>query len=670
MKGRNTGKITLRLVRRIQKPNGGFGGVIFAAIDVERITAFFAALNLGPNSSATLIGTDKRIRARSSYGRREPGQDISGSEIWRELALNPVGLYKGRSVVDDVTRYNAYRRLVEFPLIVAIGVAVKDISAVVTATEIPTYAIALLITLVIVIVTVVFCRKILRAQIDVAERIKAEQRFKDFVGASSDYFWKMDANRRFSYFSNSFSDVTGVPISMLLGKTREETGIPDVEPQVWQRQLDDLAAHRPFRNFIHPRIMPDGSIIHLSINGTPVFNEASEFTGYRGTGSDVTERAAMEEALRRARDRLERRVEERTRELRDGEARFRAVVDNSPAAITLKDTQGRYLIVNKIHRKWMNAETRDYLGKTVQDLMPGAYTDAIAAHENLVIQNGVQIEKERHAMFPDGIARTIWAHKFPILGPDGDCTRVGTINIDVTEQRNIESQLRQAQKMEAVGQLTGGIAHDFNSLLGIIIGNLDLLAEGLQDNADILILAEAATNAALSGAALNRQLLAFSRKQTLSPKVIDLNPHLSGMFDMLRRALGETIEIKAMPSEGPWTANVDPGQLQSAVLNLAVNAKDAMPDGCTLTFETRKLRLDDEYAAARSEVTAGEYVFLAVTDTGTGMPPDVLAQVFEPFSPPRMSAKARGLAFPWCSVSPSSRAAMSRSKARSARGRR
>jgi len=159
----------------------------------------------------------------------------------------------------------------------------------------------------------------------------------------------------------------------------------------------------------------------------------------------------------------------------------------------------------------------------------------------------------------------------------------------------------------------------------------------------LLALAEAATKAALSGAALNRQLLVFSRKQNLSHKVIDLNEHLLDMFDMLRRTLGETIDIEAKHSEGPWTANVDPGQLQSAVLNLAVNARDAMPDGGTLTFETRKVRLDDEYAAARTEVTPGEYVSLAVRDTGTGMPPDVLAQVFEPFFTTKDVGEGSGL---------------------------
>jgi signal transduction histidine kinase len=292
---------------------------------------------------------------------------------------------------------------------------------------------------------------------------------------------------------------------------------------------------------------------------------------------------------------------------------------------------------------WMDAAGDAFYGETNYNYLPKKTANLIAAHERLVIETGAAQAQERHLTFPDGVVRTVWSQKFPIFGPNGKCTAVGTINLDVTEQRNIENQLRQAQKMEAVGQLTGGIAHDFNNLLGVVIGNLDYLVEGLQDNGNLLILAQEATKAALSGAALNRQLLAFSRKQNLSPEIIDLNEYIGGMFDMLRRTLGETIDIEARQIQGPWTANVDPVQLQSAVLNLAVNARDAMPDGGTLTIETRKVRLDDKYAAARSEVTPGEYVMLAVSDTGVGMAPDVLAQVFEPFFTTKDVGKGSGL---------------------------
>ncbi|MDA1099302.1 MAG: ATP-binding protein [Proteobacteria bacterium] len=210
-------------------------------------------------------------------------------------------------------------------------------------------------------------------------------------------------------------------------------------------------------------------------------------------------------------------------------------------------------------------------------------------------------------------------------------------------RRNLENRLIQAQKMEAVGQLTGGIAHDFNNLLAVIIGNLDIINEDLEGNAELRPLLENATKAALSGANLNAQLLAFSRKQPLSPKVIDLTETVSGMLEMLQRTLGATVEIETKQHPGRCTTEVDPAQLESALLNLAVNARDAMPGGGKLIIETMKVRLDDEDVSTRPEMTAGEFVRLAVSDTGMGMSQEVLSHVFEPFFTTKDVGKGSGL---------------------------
>ena len=210
-------------------------------------------------------------------------------------------------------------------------------------------------------------------------------------------------------------------------------------------------------------------------------------------------------------------------------------------------------------------------------------------------------------------------------------------------RQKIEAQLVQAQKMEAVGQLTGGMAHDFNNILGIILGNLEFLEEDLQGDEERLKLVKSAIRAALSGANLNRQLLSFSRKQQLQPKLIDLNDQVQGMLDMLRRTLGATIEIETTQSQGPWTTEVDPAQLESAILNLAVNARDAMGDGGVLKIDTTRIVLDDAYVATRPEVRPGEYVKLSVSDDGVGMSADTLAQAFEPFFTTKDVGKGSGL---------------------------
>ena len=197
--------------------------------------------------------------------------------------------------------------------------------------------------------------------------------------------------------------------------------------------------------------------------------------------------------------------------------------------------------------------------------------------------------------------------------------------------------------MEAVGQLTGGVAHDFNNLLGVIIGNLDALADGITEQDAIRSYVDAATTAALNGAELNRQLLAFSRQQALSPKVINLNDNVSSMLGILRRTLGETIEIEAIQNDALWTSKADPAQVESAVLNLAVNARDAMPEGGRLTIETANVHLDEDYAATQAEVVAGEYVMLAMTDTGKGMDQNTLEHAFEPFFTTKDVGEGSGL---------------------------
>src|SRR3569833_482851 len=162
--------------------------------------------------------------------------------------------------------------------------------------------------------------------------------------------------------------------------------------------------------------------------------------------------------------------------------------------------------------------------------------------------------------------------------------------------------------MEAVGRLTGGVAHDFNNLLGIITGNLDLLIEHVEGDADAMELAEEALSGALRGAELTQRMLAFARKQPLQPKVIDLNEALPGMTSMLKRTLRENITVETAPAEGLWLTLVDKSQVEDAILNLAVNARDAMPDGGRLFIETANVRLDEEYTSDQLEVTAGDYV--------------------------------------------------------------
>jgi signal transduction histidine kinase len=213
----------------------------------------------------------------------------------------------------------------------------------------------------------------------------------------------------------------------------------------------------------------------------------------------------------------------------------------------------------------------------------------------------------------------------------------------MSENRRLEHQLHQAIKMEAIGQLTGGVAHDFNNLLTVILGNAEVLVEELDNNQRLRALAELTQTAAERGAELAGRLLAFARKQTLEPKVLDINKLVSGLDGLLRRSLGEATEIQFVRGAGLWPAVADPAQLESALLNLAINARDAMAGGGKLTIESGNVRVDETYAAAHYEVAPGHYVLISVTDTGCGMSPETMTRAFEPFYSTKEVGKGTGL---------------------------
>jgi signal transduction histidine kinase len=214
----------------------------------------------------------------------------------------------------------------------------------------------------------------------------------------------------------------------------------------------------------------------------------------------------------------------------------------------------------------------------------------------------------------------------------------------IAERERVEEALRQSQKMEAVGQLTGGIAHDFNNMLAVVIGSLDLLRLRVGDrDAGVLRYLDAAADGAKRGAVLTQRLLAFSRQQPLRPQTIDLNKLVAGMSDLLRHSLGAEVRLETVLAGGLWRARVDPNQLENVILNLAVNARDAMPEGGRLTIETQNAHLDARYAAIHPGVPEGQYVMVAVTDTGSGMPPEVIAKAFEPFFTTKDVGKGTGL---------------------------
>ena len=243
----------------------------------------------------------------------------------------------------------------------------------------------------------------------------------------------------------------------------------------------------------------------------------------------------------------------------------------------------------------------------------------------------------------DGSIAEVSDRAFVIRDAGGQALRMVGSMADMTERKKLESQLRQAQRLEAVGQLTGGIAHDFNNLLTVILGNAEILTERLAEDSKLRLLASMTQTAAERGAQLTNRLLAFARRQALDPKSTDINRLIAGMDGLLQRSLGRHIDIELVRGGGLWEAIVDPPQLENAILNLCINARDSMQDGGKLTVETANAHLDQAYADLHQDVTAGQYVMVAVSDTGTGMSAETMVKAFEPFFTTKSVGRGSGL---------------------------
>jgi PAS domain S-box-containing protein len=326
-------------------------------------------------------------------------------------------------------------------------------------------------------------------------------------------------------------------------------------------------------------------------------------------------------------------------------ALLRAVVDTAISGVILIDARGCVLMFNPACERLFEYAAAEVIGQNVKMLMPAPYRAEHDGYLNNFHQTGVRkiigIGREVTGQRKDGST-------FPMdlsvgeAKQDGESIFVGIIH-DLTERKKTEEQLVQAQKMETVGQLSGGIAHDFNNLLTVIVGNSEFLSDQLKARPDLRQLADDIGQAGERGAELTQRLLAFSRRQTLRPVEIDCNILLESMHKLLRRTMREDIEIKVDFDPDLPLAFADPAQLESAILNLGLNAQDAMAGGGRLTLTTAGASLDGLYQKLHPEVWPGEYVLIAITDTGEGMPKDVLERVFEPFFTTKEVGKGSGL---------------------------
>lgn len=331
-------------------------------------------------------------------------------------------------------------------------------------------------------------------------------------------------------------------------------------------------------------------------------------------------------------------------ELRESEGRYRAIFETAVDAIIVSDQRGTIREFSKAAERMTGYSAAEVIGQNMRVLLPPALRQE---HERYTARylwtvRELEVCRKDGSVFPAHLSIAEWwagGHRH-FTGILRDLTRQTQEQVERTK---LETQLHQAQKMEAIGNLTGGMAHDFNNMLGVIIGNIDLLRDLKNDDADVDELTREALDAAFRGAELTRRLLAFARQQPLQPQRVDVNGLVSGITRLLSRTLGEDVEISLHLSPELWPVVVDPAQLEASLTNLATNARDAMPDGGRLMVVTGNRWLDDDYAAQHAEVAPGGYVMIEVSDTGSGMTQDVVDRIFEPFFTTKSRDRGTGL---------------------------
>ncbi len=353
---------------------------------------------------------------------------------------------------------------------------------------------------------------------------------------------------------------------------------------------------------------------------------------------EIAARKEAEAKLREANAQLERQAKEA---LSRSQAVFRAFMDNTPAVAFIKDADGRYVYANRRWEEQFDPPRRDWAGRTDADFWPADTAALFRTSDRKVLAGGASGELEESARLAGGV-RHFLTLKFPVEDESGR-PAVGGVVLDVTEPKKLEEQFRQAQKMEAVGRLAGGIAHDFNNLLTVINGYSDLLLMRTPDGDPCRMPLREVRQAGERAATLTHQLLAFSRRQVVEPVPLDLNAVVARAETMLGRLIGEDVRFATALDPNLPAVTADPGQVEQVLMNLVVNARDAMPDGGRLTVATRAVSVGPDLIPSESGVPEGEYVLLSVTDTGRGMTAEVKANMFVPFFTTKELGKGTGL---------------------------
>ena len=476
-------------------------------------------------------------------------------------------------------------------------------------------------------------------QTDITARKQTEQalresreRFSSLVAniAGAVYRGACDEHWTMAFMSDAIKDISGYPASDFENNNVRSFAsliVEEDQAMVKKAVVNAVERREPFT--VRYRILDaDGRIRWVWDRGVGVFDAQGQLLWLDGAIFDITDQQHAEEALRAS------------------ERQLGAILDNAMEAVVSIDEAGLIQAFNSGAETVFGYRAEEVISRPLDILIPPSSKAVHASRVADSLRSDGNSRHLGHRRLINGLRKD--GSEFPAevsiskLRLDGQTVITAMLH-DVSDRVAAEARLRQAQKMEALGQLTGGIAHDFNNLLTVILGNARLLERSLADEQRLIAKAGAITNAAKRGAGLVARLLAFSRKESLEPKVIDGRELVSGMVDMLRRTLGETIEIKTEFVEESLDLFADPNQMEASLLNLATNARDVMPNGGELTIAMENFHVSQRTEIPGAQLVPGDYVILSVSDSGTGISADQLERIFEPFFTTKEVGKGTGL---------------------------
>ena len=489
----------------------------------------------------------------------------------------------------------------------------------------------------------------------------SEETFRALAENSYDTIMRFDSEHRHLYANPIVEIKTGIPVADFIGRTHAELGFPEHLVELW-----DDAIGRVFEQRKPHRVefeLPTGIWIDWLL--IPEFAPSGDVASVITTARDITERKRSEDELRRHRDHLEDLVQARTRELeerahqlrqeiadrrkaeealRDSEERFRSLHESVAIGLYRTTPDGRVLMANPAMVRMLGFPSFAELAACNLEEEAALYgklprRSFVELIEGTGTVRGLEWELTRR----DGTTIHVRETASATCDVDGRVLYYEGALEDVTEQRRLEQELRQAQKMQAVGQLAGGVAHDFNNLLMAIMGPVELLQQRLQDDPQAVRDLQIVHDSARRAADLTRGLLAFASRQVLAARPLDLDAVIAGMMPILKRVMPENIGIEFKPSQRLAAVTADRAQLEQVVMNLCLNSRDAMPDGGTILISTRELDTDSRLRARHGEGVRDAYVLLSIGDTGLGMDGETLQRVFEPFFSTKGPGRGAGM---------------------------